>query len=66
MVAGSAADKGGLKANDVITKWNGEAVHTQDDLLNDVQSATVGTPYTLTVDRGGQTLTVTVTLQEAK
>ncbi len=66
VVSGSAADKGGLKVNDVITSFNGKAVHTQDDLLNDVQSATVGTPYTLTVDRGGQSVTVTVTLQEAK
>jgi putative serine protease PepD len=66
VVSGSAADKGGLQANDVITKFDGTVVHTQDDLLNDIQSAQVGKPYQLTVNRGGSTVTLTVVLQEAK
>jgi putative serine protease PepD len=66
VVSGSAADKAGLKADDVITKFDGKAVHTQDDLLNDIQSATVGTPYAMTIDRGGQSMDVSVTLQESK
>ncbi len=66
VTSGSAADKAGLKENDVITSFNGKAVHTQDDLLNDIQSATVGTPYPMTVARGGQAVTLSVTLQEAK
>jgi putative serine protease PepD len=64
--SGTAADKAGMKANDVITQFNGKTVHTTDDLLNAIQSSTVGTPYPVVVDRGGSNVTLTVTLQEAK
>jgi putative serine protease PepD len=63
---GSAAATAGLKAGDVITAFNGQPVHTSDDLLDDVQMGAVGTAYTLTVVRGGQNVTVNVTLQESK
>jgi putative serine protease PepD len=65
VTAGSAAAAAGIKTGDVITEFNGQAVHNSDDLLNDVQGGTVGTSYALTVVRGGQTLTINVTLKEA-
>ncbi|HEY1484585.1 MAG TPA: trypsin-like peptidase domain-containing protein [Micromonosporaceae bacterium] len=66
VTAGSAAAKAGIKSGDVITSFGGKAVHTQDDLLNDVQAGTVGTAYPVVVVRNGQNITVNVTLQEAK
>jgi putative serine protease PepD len=66
VTAGSAAASAGLKTGDVITGWNGKAVHTSDDLLNDVQGGTVGSTYALTVTRNGATQTINVTLGEAK
>jgi putative serine protease PepD len=66
VVSGSPADNAGLKVGDLITAYNGQPVHTSDDLVNFVQAGTVGTKVPLTVVRGGQTMTITVTLGEAK
>jgi putative serine protease PepD len=66
VTAGSAADKGGIKVGDVITAFDGKAVHTSDDLLNDVQSGTVGKTVSLSITRSGAAQTVNVTLGEAK
>ncbi len=66
VTSGSPAASAGLKVNDVITAYAGQAVHTSDDLINYVQAGTVGTAVPLTVVRGGQTITVTVTLGESK
>ena len=66
VTAGSAADKAGLKVGDVITGFDGTAVHTSDDLLNDVQNGTVGKSVALTVSRNGSPQTINVTLGEAK
>ncbi len=66
VTAGSAADKAGIKVGDVITSFDGKTVHTSDDLLNDVQSGTVGKSVPLSLTRSGASQTVTVTLGEAK
>lgn len=63
---GSAADKAGLKVGDVVTGFNSKDVHTQIDLVNDVQASSANTTVTLTVLRGTSTLTLNVTLGEAK
>jgi putative serine protease PepD len=65
VTSGSAAAAAGLKAGDVITEFNGQPVHTSDDLLDDVQAGTVGTSYALTVVRSGQSMTINVTLKES-
>jgi putative serine protease PepD len=65
VTAGSAAAGAGIQTNDIITAWDGHAVHTEDDLLDDVQSGTVGKSYPVTVVRGGQTMTINVTLKES-
>ncbi|HKD98400.1 MAG TPA: trypsin-like peptidase domain-containing protein [Micromonosporaceae bacterium] len=66
VTAGSPGAAAGLKVGDLITAYDGKPVHTSDDLINFVQAGTVGSKVPLTVVRGGQTLTVTVTLGEAK
>jgi serine protease Do len=58
IIAGSAASKAGLKPGDVITKVNGVAVNSQNDLTMLVDQYRPGTKITLTVVRGTQTLTI--------
>jgi putative serine protease PepD len=65
VTSGSPADKAGLKQGDVITKAGNTDIHTSDDLLNVVQSSHVGDRLTLTVNRGGSTQTITVTVGES-
>ena len=66
VTSGSPAASAGLKVNDVITAYNGQPVHTSDDLINDVQGGNVNDQVTLTVQRSGSTSQVKVTLGESK
>ena len=60
-VGGASVPTGG----DVITKVNGQAVTTTDSVVNRILAMQPGQKVTLTVVRGGQTRTVTVTLGAA-
>src|SRR5215475_4559439 len=64
--SGSPAASAGLQTGDVITAYNGKAVHTSDDLVNDVQAGNVHDQVTLTVTRGGSSMQIKVTLGESK
>jgi len=66
IVAGSPADKAGLKAEDIITKINGQVVNGQNPLSSRLGSLKVGDNAVLTVVRGEQEQTVEVTLEEAQ
>ena len=66
VMSGSPAASAGLKVNDVITAYNNQPVHTSDDLINDVQVGKVNDQVTLTVQRGGSTQQIKVTLGESK
>jgi regulator of sigma E protease len=57
--AGSAAEAAGLKAGDKVLTANGEEVATFQDLQRIVR-LTVGEPVDLQIERGGQTLAVSV------
>jgi 2-alkenal reductase len=59
---GSPAQKSGLKARDVITKIDGRPLTSQTDLQQIITNHTPGQSVTLTVWRGGKTLTLKVTL----
>ena len=59
---GSAADKAGLKAGDVITAVDGQSVVSSDSLVGYVRAKTVGQKISLSVIRDGQHKNVTVTL----
>ncbi|MEV6968394.1 trypsin-like peptidase domain-containing protein [Hamadaea sp. NPDC051192] len=62
VVAGGAAEKSGLKAGDVVTKFGESVVNDADDLVNAVGSHNPGEQITVAYTRDGATKTTTVTL----
>jgi serine protease Do len=64
--AGSAAEKAGLKAGDVITSFNGEKLHSLSDLRSKLFAAGDGKTVKLGVLRNKSAITLNVELPEAK
>ena len=62
---GLPGEKAGLKEGDIITKIGETEVTTADELITAKNQYEVGDTVTLTVYRGGETLTVEVTLEES-
>lgn len=62
IVAGSPAQKAGLKAGDVITKIDGHTVASSDGFIAMLGNYSPGQKLTLTVKRDGQTHQITLTL----
>jgi len=60
----SGADKAGVKPGDVITAVNGEEVSPANGLVKLIAKYQIGDTITLTIWRGGQTLTVSAKLGE--
>ena len=50
---GSAAEKAGLKANDVITEVNGKKVKNVQDVRHELMEVKDKTTYTIKAKRGG-------------
>jgi len=65
VVSGTPADEVGLKAGDIITKIDDEAINEKHTLAQVIRSHKVGDKLVLTVDRNGEVLTITATLGEA-
>ena len=65
VTAGGAAEKAGIKVNDVITKVDDQQINSSDSLVAAIRSYKPGTTVTLTYVRGGQTSTAQVTLTAA-
>lgn len=65
VINGSAAAEAGLKANDIITEVDGKKLNETNSLAGVLGSKKVGDRLTLTVWRGGKTLTIVATLKEA-
>ena len=61
---GGPADKGGLRAGDIIVAVNGTAVKDGDDLISHVADTPVGGTASLSVDRDGKPVTVKVTVAD--
>jgi serine protease Do len=61
---GSPAETAGLQQGDIIVQADGKAVTSTADLFAIDQNKKPGDQVQLTVDRGGQVGTVTVTLGE--
>ncbi|WP_407566323.1 S1C family serine protease [Streptomyces sp. 184] len=61
---GGPADTAGIEPGDVITGVDGEGVHNGEELIVKIRSRSPGDELTLTVERGGEELTVDVTLGE--
>jgi 2-alkenal reductase len=64
IVSGSPAERAGLKDNDVITAINGVALNDNNPLINAVLTYKPGDTVKLTVQRGNQTVTLSLTLGE--
>jgi S1-C subfamily serine protease len=62
VVAGSGADKGGLKEGDVVVKADGKDVKSPDDLRSAIQAKKPGDKLSLDIKRGDQSQTIDVTL----
>lgn len=66
VIPGSPADKAGIQEKDIITKVNGVSIGSQGDLSTLVAEYAPGDTIELSILRGGQTLTVKVTLEAYK
>ena len=64
VVSGSPADQAGLKANDVITKVDGQTLKGDSDLAQIINDHKPGDTLTLTVVRGTQNLQLKVKLAD--
>jgi len=62
----SAAEKGGMKANDYIISVDNVAVETYDDLASILESHNIGDEITIQVQRDRQIIDLKITLQESK
>ena len=60
----SPAEKGGLKAYDVITAFNGEKVENKEDLVAAVDACAPNQEVTVSIYRSGETLELKITLGE--
>ena len=63
-IAGSPAEKAGIKPQDIITAFDGKAVNSPYELYSQVLSHKVGDNVKLTVSRNGQSLELNLTLSE--
>ena len=66
VVEGSCAQKGGLQEGDIVTSVDGVEITTYEELVNAKNERTAGEQMELGVWRDGETLTVTVILDELK
>jgi S1-C subfamily serine protease len=60
--ADTPASKAGLKAGDVITAIDGDPVANADDLTAKINAHKPSQKVTLSVERGGKSLSIDVTL----
>ncbi|MEN9714178.1 MAG: hypothetical protein RLZZ164_842 [Actinomycetota bacterium] len=65
VTAGSAADKGGIKAKDIIVRFNDRTISSSAELLAAVRQQPAGAKVSITVNRGGTEQTLSVTLGDA-
>jgi S1-C subfamily serine protease len=59
---GGPSDRAGLQAGDVVTKVDGDTVHSADDVANAIEDNKPGDKVDVTVSRGGSEHTAQVTL----
>jgi len=62
LVPGGAAEKAGIKVNDVIVEVNGKKIENMDDLTSLISTYPAGTTVEVVVDRFGEKITFNVTL----
>ena len=62
VVDGGAAQKGGIKAGDIVTQFNGVRITDANDLTAQVRTAPGGSDATVVINRGGKAQTLKVQL----
>ncbi|MEU0134162.1 trypsin-like peptidase domain-containing protein [Streptomyces sp. NPDC006296] len=62
---GGPADKAGVRAGDVITEVEGQRVHTGEELIVKIRAHRPGDRLALVLTRGGEDLSLTLTLGSA-
>ena len=62
VTSGSAGDKAGLKAGDIVTKVDDEPISSSESLVATIRGYRPGDKVTLTILRGGKTRTLDATL----
>ncbi|MFM6966971.1 MAG: S1C family serine protease [Rhodoluna sp.] len=65
VTVGGAAEKAGVKAGDIITKFNDRDITTSSELLAAVRQQPAGAKVQLTILRNGASSVITVTLGDA-
>lgn len=66
VVAGSAADKAGVKVGDIVVAVNGVPISSSSDLTATIRSLAGGSTTDIVIVRGGKPQTITVTLDTFK
>jgi Do/DeqQ family serine protease len=66
VIADSPASRAGLQPGDVITRFNNDPIRSFHDLENAVGTTAPNTRVSLTIVRGGRTMTLPLTLEERK
>jgi putative serine protease PepD len=61
---GSPAEKAGLQQGDVIRTIDGKAVSSSEEVVAAISGRSAGSKITLGIERGGQSKSVTVTLEQ--
>ena len=64
VAGGGPAWKAGLRTNDIITQFDGDKISSVSDLRDKIAAKGIGATVTLTILRGGNEMTVNVTLEE--
>lgn len=65
LTTGGAAEKGGVREGDIVTKFNGAAITSASELTAAVRQERAGAKATLELIRDGKTLTLSVVLGDA-
>jgi predicted metalloprotease with PDZ domain len=66
VITQSPAEKAGLKTQDIITAYNGEAVNNPFELYNKVLGSKIGDIVKITINRNGQSQEISLTLESAQ
>ncbi|MBO7474403.1 MAG: trypsin-like peptidase domain-containing protein [Ruminococcus sp.] len=61
---GSAAEKAGIKENDIIVSFNGQTIKSDSDLIAELNALSAGDKVEVILVRNGEEKTVEVTLEE--
>ena len=65
VTAGSAAESAGLQDGDVIVAFDGKRVTDRNQLVVAIRARTVGETVKLTIERNGQRMDLSLTLQSS-